>query len=210
MVLRQFQDLLTGIYDLPIGYDVCDFVVTERSALSGAADSSPQEQMLVAGQGDELALSLYLDAAVLAHLAAANPFEALDAGNLGDWLTALEGVSHFVYLTFNATHDREISRLELETQAEVDKYVASLWLLRSQHPQRHPLELLPTLIERTGVDPRLPAGEAALYRCATRRAVRFCGELERRYAHEAPGPGMLRELRRFYRLNDARKLAHIS
>ncbi len=48
--------------------------------------------------------------------------------------TALEGVSHFVYLAWNAGHDKPVSLLELEMQAEVDKYVGSYWLMRRQLP----------------------------------------------------------------------------
>ena len=82
----------------------------------------------------ELALSLYLDPALLRRLAAADPLERLHGGNVADCLTALEGVSHFLYLVWNASHDRPVSLLELEMQAEVDKFIVSHWLLRRQVP----------------------------------------------------------------------------
>ena len=36
---------------------------------------------------------------------------------------ALEGVSHFLYLIWNASFDRSVTLLEMELQAEIDKFV---------------------------------------------------------------------------------------
>ncbi len=41
----------------------------------------------------------------------------------------LEGVSHFLCVAHHATHDRQVSLLTLELQAEIDKYVGSFLLL---------------------------------------------------------------------------------
>jgi len=135
----------------------------------------------------------------------------LHDGNVADYWTALEGVSHFLYLAWNAGHDRPVSLLELEMQAEVDKYVASYWLMREQLPGRFPSELLSVLFERTRIDPRLARGREAMYREASRYAEKFCRRLEQtlRGAHGESGGEVLAELRRFYRLTNARKLAHI-
>src|SRR5213082_2396274 len=102
-----------------------------------------------------------------------DPLTRLHAGNVADCWTALEGVSHFLYLAWNAGHDRPVSLLELEMQAEVDKYVASYWLLRRQFPGRFPAELRRVLFERTRVDPRSEERRAALYREASRYAEKF-------------------------------------
>jgi hypothetical protein len=100
-------------------------------------------------------------------------------------------------------------------QAEVDKYVASYWLLRRQFPQHFPAELRRILFERTRVDPRAAAaGRGGLYREASRYADKFCARLERLLSrNRAVGAGaegaVLAELRRFYRLTHARKRALI-
>ena len=104
-----------------------------------------------------VALSLYLDPALLERLARADPLVRLHAGNVADYWTALEGVSHFLYLAWNAGHDKPVSLLELEMQAEVDKYVASYWLLRRQLPGTFPRSCAALLFERTHVDPRAAA-----------------------------------------------------
>ncbi len=211
-VLKALQDLLAGIYDVPLGHDVYDFLVTDPGCVPRAERARGcDEQLLVARDGDEVAIALYLDPQVLERLAAADPLASLTAANLADCWTALEGVSHFHYLAFHASHDHEVSRLELETQAEIDKYVATFSLLRRQAPGHFPHELHRILFGRTHVDPQLPPARAALYRRASAYAARFCRRIEtrlRRPAEEASRE-MTAELRRFYRLTEARKLAHI-
>jgi len=212
MILRQLQDLIGGIYDVSLAHDVYDFLVTDRRALPSAARHTPSdEQLIVASDGDAVGVSLYLDPQLLERLSEADPIRALNEGNVQDYWTALEGVSHFVCLAWNAAHDKSVSLHELELQAEIDKYVASWWVLRRQLPERFPAELLRLLFERTRIDPELAAGKIDLYRSASRYAEKFCRRLERllrqgarRGEHE-----VLAELRRFYRFSDVRKLAHI-
>jgi hypothetical protein len=208
----RLEALLTSIYDLDVGYRVADFLVTDRQSLPGECRDAPgDEQLFVAAVDDELCMSLYLDAALLERLERRDPHEALDAHNVADCWTALEGVSHFLCVAHNAGHDRGVSRLVLELQAEVDKYVASFLLLRRAHPHRFPAELHALLFHRARVDPALAGGRESLYRRASRYAARFCARLEpglRALCRRDDG-AWLAGLRRFYRLNDAAKLRHI-
>jgi hypothetical protein len=212
MVLRQLQQLLAGIYDLPLQYQVYDFLFTERERLPqplGASDTD--EQVLVLQQGDAAAVGLFLDAGLLQRLARANPMQALHSGNLADYWTALEGVSHFTCLAYHAGHDRGVSVMELELQAEIDKYVSSWWLLRAQDPARYPAELHRLLFERCQVDPQLSGERRDLYRAANQYAARFCRRLERLMSAQAARSRRetLTELRRFYRLSRERKMSYI-
>ena len=88
-------------------------------------------------------------------------------------------MSHFLYFAWNAGHDQGVTLLELELQAEIDKYVASYLLLKRQFPDRFPAELLRLLFERTRIDPELANGREALYRAASRHAEKFCRHLDR-------------------------------
>ena len=217
MILRRLQDFIGGIYDVSVSHDVYDFLVTDRDRLPAAArtDKATDEELIVAqpldGDSGEIALSLYLDPELLERLDRADPMERLHDGNVADYWTALEGVSHFLYVAWNAGHDKPVSLLELEMQAEVDKYVSSYWLMRQQLPDRFPDELLRLLFERTRIDSRLAAGREDLYREASRYAEKFCRRLEQslRGARGRSQADILAELRRFYRLTNARKLAHI-
>src|SRR5438445_704554 len=117
MLLSRLQHLLGGIYDVRIAHDVYDFLVTDRGRLPHAARSGVADEELLVAQpadgSDEVVMSLYLDPALLERLRREDPLRRLHAGNLADCWTALEGVSHFLYLAWNAGHDRPVSLLEL-------------------------------------------------------------------------------------------------
>lgn len=210
--LASLQEALAEIYDLPATPDVAHFLMTDRAGIArfeGARNTD--EQLLLAQQEDELSLALFIDAAVLDRLSHRDPFAALTEHNLADYLTAAEGVSHFVYVAWNAGYDKPVTLLELELQAEVDKYVLGAWLLREQGNGRFPRELHRALFERTHIDPVAAGSRARLYHTASAYAGRFCRRVAAGLARGTRGATreLLTELRRFYRWGNARKLRHI-
>lgn len=211
--LGRLEALLRGIYDLDPDCHIGDFLVTDRQALPDACRGAPgDEQLYVAAAGDELCLSLYLDPALIGRLERADPSEELNEENVADCWTALEGISHFLCVVHHAGHDRSVSRLTLELQAEIDKYVASFLLLTRRAPRRFPAELHALLFRRARVDPALAGKHEPLYRSASRYAARFCSRLEPRLralcrrGDRGRDTGWLAELRRFYRLGDLGKM----
>jgi hypothetical protein len=210
--LASLQSALAEIYDLPATPDVAQFLLTDRAHLAAFDQARAcDEQLIVAEQGDTISLGLYIDARVLERLASRDPIAALTQHNLADYLTVAEGVSHFVYLAWSAGFDRPVTLLELELQAEVDKYVLAAWLLREQCAGRFPRELHRALFERARIDPRAAAGRTGLYQTASVYAGRFCRRVAASFARgsrSATGE-LLAELRRFYRWGNARKLRHI-
>jgi hypothetical protein len=93
----------------------------------------------------------------------------------------VEGVSHFVYLTDRATADRVTSQLELELQAEVDKYAffadklcsASSFCVRKSAALR-------SRLYRTCAFSTMSASERERYATASSLADKFTARLERR------------------------------
>jgi len=210
--LALLQSALAEIYDLPAMPDVRDYLMTNRAHLAGFGEGRhSDEQLFVAEEGDTLSMALYIDAAVLERLARHDPFEDLTHENLADYLTAAEGVSHFVYVAWNTGHDKPVTLLELELQAEVDKYVLGAWLLRQQGGGRFPRELHRVLFERALVDPVAAAGRVGLYHMASNYAARFCRRVGAQLARRRFGVtrDLMAELRRFYRWGNVRKLRHI-
>lgn len=210
--LAKLERLLTGIYDLRVGCRVEDFLVTERQQLPGACQGAPgDEQLFVTTVDDELCMSLFLDSGLLDRLQAHDPNDELDQYNVADCWAAVEGVSHFLCVAHHAEHDRPVSLLTLELQAEIDKYIASFLLLRKQDPHRFPAELHSLLFQRARIDPRLAAGRESMYRRASRYAARFCAKLEPRLRAlcRSGDRSLLSDLRRFYRLSDLGKLRHV-
>jgi hypothetical protein len=210
--LASLQGALAEIYDLPATPDVAEFLMTDRQRLGAMPEArASDEQLIIVQEGDTLSLALFIDASVLERLARCDPYSALNGENLADYLTVAEGVSHFVYLAWNAGHDKPVTLLELELQAEIDKYVLAVWLLREQGAGRFPHELHRVLFERARVDPVAAGARAGMYRTASTYAGRFCQRIAARFENRARSASreMLAELRRFYRLGNARKLAFI-
>lgn len=206
--LRRLQHGLEAMYRLDTGLAVDDFVIDATARDEIAPARAAREQLLVSEHGGELAIALFVDADALANLARHDPARRLDDANLGDFLLALEGVSHFVYAIVCAQGDRPVSALELELQAEVDKWATCVLL---SDADRH---AAPTwrrrLFEQFEYEPDLDPEERDRYRAANENASRYAASLERRFVAEQRVPDLLAELRRFYRLPLAGKLGRIA
>lgn len=213
VLVRELQQLLAGIYGAGPAHDVRDFLVTDRALIERLEDAATRrdidEKLLFVQHGDRLDLSLYLDAAVLERLRQSDPRAALDAHNLADFCTVLEGVSHFNYLAWNAGRDQCVTLLELEMQAEVDKYLAARVLLGDQPGSPLAGALLHCLFELPVLHQALAAHEAERYRDASDLAGRYCHHLQQRWPGERLAPAMLDELRAFYRWPQPAKVSHI-
>ncbi|HEY1314361.1 MAG TPA: hypothetical protein VGE92_10810 [Steroidobacteraceae bacterium] len=214
MVLQGLQSLLERLYDIDIDYDVYDFLITDRGVLPGLAPAAvthdTEEELLLAETAEGAGMALYLDPELLRRLEGADPVGALTEGNLADYCTALEGVSHFVYSAWRLDRDLPVSLLELETQAEVDKYAVTVFLLADQQGGGYPAHVHPRLFDRVSFDVRLEPDQYARYLTAHRSAAQYCRRLERRFVTrgEARIEALVRELRKFYRLGSAAKLRH--
>ena len=212
-LLGAIQGQLSQVYDVDLPQDVRDYVVTDermRAALmAGSQARLTDEQLIVVENDDGVDLALYLDRAVLERLVAADPRESLSGANLADFWTVLEGVSHFHYFAWNAALDKPVTLLELEMQAEVDKYVSTRLLLHAQPAATLGAPLLQRLFGDPGFDPQLDAEELLRYQTASAFARRYCASLEARFSSASLTPDLLRELRTFYRLPQAAKIARI-
>ncbi|MFT5445148.1 MAG: hypothetical protein ACI9DC_000308 [Gammaproteobacteria bacterium] len=213
MLLADLQRELEGIYEIHVPLAVQDFLITDRDAISRLAVAPPgdtREALYLVEDEEGAALSLFIDESVLNHLAEDDPRDALHEGNLADFCIALEGVSHFTYLAWRASHDHSVSELELEVQAEVDKFVTSAMLFGRQSSGQIPKDLNERLFRGASYLPGLARDRRVRYERANDYAGRFCEGLERRYMRGREGSAMTRELRRFYRLNQRQKLRHIA
>jgi hypothetical protein len=117
----------------------------------------------------------------------------------------IEGVSHFVYLADRAKGGREATQLEMELQAEVDKYVVLAASLGALDERRSAL-LRSRLYDAVSFEhaPGTELGER--YRLANDLAARFVFRLEQRYLASRRFGEMRGELRRFYRMGQEEKL----
>ncbi len=211
MKLKRIQRHLQRIYEVDVPHNVEDFVITDRALLEALGDKSrnAEEKLLVVQNGDEVELALYLDPEVIDRLSEDDPTDRLHHGNLADFCTALEGVSHFLYLTYNAEYERGVSLLELEMQAEVDKYVSTAMLFGSQGDGRVPRQLYAWLFDDPVFDDSLDEASLKRYRDANYYAGRYCSRIESHYFRQRRPGNLMNELRRFYRLSQHHKIRRI-
>jgi hypothetical protein len=210
------QALLARLYDAPVEYDAQDFLITDRDKLVEllGQDAAPtsDEQVFVTHDRDGVRIGLYIDHAVLERLARHDPIVALDGRNLHDYCTALEGVSHFHYLMWSLVRGREVTLLELELQAEVDKYASALTLLTRQGEGRFPKSLHARLFDRISFLPQLDSTSRQRYEEANRHAARYCRSLEERFLQRSRSrpEAWLSELRRFFRCSHQEKIRQLA
>jgi len=192
-----------------------EFLIGRREAsLAAGRARLATEELLVLEEEDGLALGLFLDDEVLAAAAGADPHHRrprlVARATLRLLACAAEGVSHFVYLSSRAAAGRPVSLLELEVQAEVDKFALLLLHLWRRGLRRVSPALRRRLFERVRYQAHLGADELSRYREANRLGGGYARWLEGRYVSEADVDGFLRELRRSYRLGAGEKLGYLS
>lgn len=215
-LLRRMQTLLAQLYDAPVREDVQDFVLSDRQRLSevvGAqAGQAGDEHVFVVEEEQGVRLGLFIEREVLERLAQRDPLEALDEHNLPDYCTALEGVSHFHYLVWSLARGRNVSLLELELQAEVDKYAIAVALMTQQQAGCFPQALHARLFHAVSFLPQLDQTSRQRYEEANRHAARFCRSLEERFMRvRRQRPELwLAELRQFFRRGHQEKIRQLA
>ena len=197
-MLRQIQAHLQAIYriDAP---DVTAFQIDadQLAEVMGEGLRDADEWVLVREQDDGLDLAVFVSDDHLSALAAVGDLQVAAREAFPAFCAATEGVSHFLLLIERMRRAEPVSLLELEVQAEVDKFVSA----RLHLPDRADL-LWRRLFEEAEMAHGLDDAELARYQEAGRLAGPFCAELV-----AAPHvDGLLRILRGFWRDSGAKRL----
>ncbi|MDB5218835.1 MAG: hypothetical protein JWO86_6762 [Myxococcaceae bacterium] len=189
----RIQRGLEALYRLDRAADVDAFVTH--------AGDGQREALLVRESEDGLELQLRIprlgDRAV-----------DVEGAGLDPLCQIIEGVSHFVYLADRASLGREATQLELELQAEVDKYVilASALGNGAGFDERSSRRLRERLYDNVSFVHAKDTVEGERYRMANGCARRFTGRLERDYVTRARFSELQGELRRFFHMGQGEKL----
>ena len=109
--------------------------------------------------------------------------------------------------TNNSSRSRVVSLLELELQAEIDKYVSTFFLALAQEDSELAIKLHGWLFDRVRFNPALNDEQRERYETANNYAARFCHGLRQRLSRDHREG--LSELRHFYRLSQRDKISHI-
>jgi hypothetical protein len=162
----------------------------------------PREALMVRERSGDLEFLLVLPRAVV---------DAGGAPTFDELCQAIEGVSHFLYLAERARRELPATQLELELQAEVDKYVLlSHGAALAPGPRRfHPdraARVRARLFDRVKYLHAEDTEPGARYRMANDLAARFARQLEAIFVKHGRFEQMRAALRRFYGAGQAEKI----
>jgi hypothetical protein len=119
----------------------------------------------------------------------------------------IEGVSHFVYVADRARRDLPATQLELELQAEIDKYML-LVLSKESFDAKLARRLHTQLYERVHFAHPEGTELGDRYRFANDLAARFVRRLEVMYAKKGRRAELRDALSRFYGMGQADKIQY--
>ncbi len=210
-MIRRVQDHLEAIYGITCEARAEAFVVDPEAAAQLGGTGRSDEELLVHEADGELEMALYIAPALLRRLA---PYETGPLGTLLDlelegYCLIAEGVSHFLYVAHTALHGRTVSLLELEAQAEVDKFVLCLLHRWGDGVREWAEELRTRLFDRVSYGRRLSREERWRYEEANRLSRNFCSRMMEHVAGRRL-ERLLSELRYAYRLGAEAKLRHFA
>lgn len=170
-------------------------------------DPQCRETLLIDRQDDAIHVGLYIAPAILETLARHNPARCLRADNLDAACVAIEGVSHLLYVWRRLQEEIPCSLLELELQAEIDKYLLCTHWLRQQGAPRY--TLLSRLFHHYAVGGGISETAARRYHTASALAHQFCATLDAGPMRRHQTHRLLTTVRHFYRLTHWQKLRHV-
>lgn len=207
-MLDAIQEQLEAIYGIRAEYRAKDFLIDSDAARKLGGTGRSREELLVSEGHEGLELALYVEPALLARVSATDPHGAMTA-DIGDFCEVAEGVSHFLYVAHTVQQERTVSLLELEAQAEVDKFAVCTLLEWGLNVGRWAGALVGRLFEQVQLRPNLSAPERWRYLEANRLARSYCERLLP-MVRSGKMDRLLAELRHGYRLGAEAKLQYFA
>lgn len=176
-ILKQLLNHLEMVHPYQLAGELPCFLIDDeiRQKLQGA-NRDLDEQLFIQESQDALDVALYIAPRIVRHLENDPPTQRLHAGNLDAFCVALEGLSHLVFLSWRTATSWPVSALEIELQAEIDKFVLGLWLLLQQgaEPLDASKKLLSALFENYQLSQGVLAEEKQRYIEASQLAAKIC------------------------------------
>lgn len=198
------QDQLEAIYDIRCPR-ASGFLLTVAAEEAAASD----EELWLRENEETLELGLFLAPRLRAEVGQQSLRQSgWVEGSLDAYCRLAEGVSHFLYLVHSAQLGRHLSLLEMEAQAEVDKFasvVLHLWPTLDGPSVR---ALHRRLFVTSSLRPGLGSAERARYTEANRLGANFAARLVTDCAARRLDR-VLGALRHAYRLGAEAKLQHL-
>ena len=210
--LGSIQESIANVYETPVSFSVEDFLITDLASLGRSKHTrtaDTPETLYVQETEDNLDISLFIDKEVIKFLNDRSSVDSWSFDDIKGYLFALEGVSHFQYLIWNAERKKSVTLFELELQAEVDKYVFASMIIAKQHGGCIPKDLYGYLFDTVSFRSELTPQVANRYRDANHYAGKYCRALKTEFPWQHNQQDCLTDIRRFYRLPQNEKVRRI-
>jgi len=210
-MLASLLSQLDRIYDLELEVKIEEFLISREVCQNLAGDCATGSTVVVhqGREDEEIELGVYIGEETLARLNELDLSSGVASEHFPALCIAIEEVSHFAYLMWNANRDKSVTQLELELQAEVDKFVTSALLLARKNRQLVPADLMDRLFGDFVLRDGLDFSRRERYLTASSFARTYCSFLVRRFLRRPRVADLLAELRHFYRLTQRGKIGHI-
>lgn len=211
MLIEKLQTQLENLYGIDIPQRVGDYLIGREEALRILSTNEnvnlPKELFLVHNSDNNtVKLALFLDKKLMRSLAENDPFVSLNDNNISDLCILIEGVSHFLYFLWKAHQHIPITRLELELQAEIDKFLIFFCYLQSINNLSFCRDLFEILFEHFNIMDHITDEGKQRYLTASTLASRYCYRLHQRFRDPAKLQALTCEIRRFYNLSQEQKI----
>lgn len=211
MLLNQVQNQLETIYGIGLAERAEEFLINKNEARDLMPQTEiPKELFLARKPSNEtVEVALFLDTNLLENLNRNDPFISINENNLNDFCVLIEGISHFVYFLWKSHNQHSITQLEMEIQAEIDKYLMLLFYSQTNDKSNTMTQVFDKLFANFTLIEMFAYGHRAQPNTALDLAMRYCHRLQNKWRNKNDFSEIINEIRRFYNFSHEEKIRHI-
>ena len=194
-MIEAIQKKLEGIYRLPILPQVRQYLLSPAQFQSIANAGFDQPQVLYLDEETDASVGIYLGKKIFKNITRNNHVFSLQ-----DLCVVAEEVSHFVYLLWSKCNGKRINLLDLEIQAEVDKFL----ITEGMFPDKK--SMIEIMFNQIRMRKNLTKDQADRYWFANRMGKKLAMDWEET---KIPFEKKLKWLKFFYRQSPKRRISMI-
>lgn len=207
MQIAKLYNLICDLYKIDDRVDVEAFIIpydfTGNDFVVGNRNSG-REAVFIYDKGSEVEMGLFLSPEVINELSIDDPLSNPDSFGC-----AAEGLSHFIYLMDRLNKGMHATKLELELQAEVDKFLL-FHLAAANGGKSVPESVFNMQFEDFSFDSNLTPDEKERYIEASAFAAKFCHFLRQNYFNPLRISELMVVVREFFKMNLSQKIARLT
>lgn len=212
MLIEELQTSLQSIYEIETSHRVSNFITSNEQIKSilFATEGATNETVFFRQEDGYLDIAVFFDDDILRKIDSQSSSGSVSVENINNYCYVLEGISHFLYLIHYGRYDRSYNLLEMELQAEVDKFIMLQSLVDIQGINNDKREVHNMVFDDVFYRTGLSREEKSRYKDANFYAGKYCHSLLKDYIAHRNLADMNRQLRRFYRLPLQEKIRQIN